>query len=631
MSTDHNLTLKTSVRLINNFIVWFAAMAVLFHLAAITIFPVDPWVLRGAHLSFAGIIIFAGSMVTKERNIDKRWFWDLILALASMMVGFYIFMEYPRLYYRVGINPTQLDVLIGLICIITLFEMTRRLMGWALPVIACCFILYALFGAKLPGVFGHKGFSLSDVVSFLFSPQGIYGTAVQASASLVILFITFGAFLNACGAGDFFINLALSITGRIRGGPAKAAIVASSLFGMISGSAVANVATVGTFTIPLMIKGGYERLFAGAVEAVASTGGQIMPPVMGTSAFIMAEFLGIPYAKIAIAAIIPALLYYLAVFLNVDFEAVRLGLRGLSTNELPRFLETVKKQGYLLLPVFMLLYFLLIVQSSTIRAGLFSIITTIVISYLSRSSRLTPYKIVKALSEGMLGVLSLAAATATAGIIVGVLTLTGLGLRVASIILIIAGNNLFLTLFFTMLIALILGIGLPTAPSYIIAASVAAPALIKLGVPELAAHMFVFYFAVISTITPPECHAAFSAGAIAGADPMKTGFVAFKLGLAALIVPFAFAYDPVLLLEGSAGEIFLGLVTSIIGIYALARASSYPGHHLIERTILLIAAVLLIIPGLTTSFPGLLLLIIGHLRFIVRFLQARKSFKTSWM
>lgn len=625
MTPGANLTLNPAARLIKNFITWFAAVSVLFHIAAITIFPVDPWVLRGAHLAIASIIFFVGSMATREGNIEKGWSLSFILAMASLAVGIYIIMEYPRLYYRLGLNPTQLDVVIGLICIIALFEMTRRLMGLALPIIALCFILYALFGSYLPGVFGHRGFSVADTISFLFSPQGIYGTAVQASASIVILFITFGAFLNACGAGDFFINLALSLTGRIRGGPAKAAIVASSLFGMISGSAVANVATVGTFTIPLMIRGGYQRLFAGAVEAVASTGGQIMPPVMGTSAFIMAEFLGIPYAQIAIAAIIPAFLYYLAVFLNVDFEAVRLGIKGLPAGELPKFWETIKKQGYLLLPVIMLLYFLLVVQSSTIRAGLSAILATIVLGFLSRSSRLTPDKILKALSEGMTGVISLAAATATAGIIVGVLTLTGLGLRVASIILSIAGNNLFLTLLLTMLISLILGIGLPTAPSYIIAASVAAPALIKLGVPELAAHMFVFYYAVLSTITPPECHAAFSAGALAQADPMKTGFAAFKLGLAALIVPFAFAYDSVLLLEGSAGEIITAVVTSIVGIYALARSTSYPGHNKIERSILLVASVLLIMPDLKTLLPGLVLLAAGHWSFISGHVKVRKS------
>lgn len=616
---------KQSGSWINEFLLWFSVVAVLFHIAAITIYPVDPWVLRGVHVACAGIIFFTACMVKKSGGFQKGWPLSLVFALASLAVGLYIVLEYSKLYYRVGILPTQMDVVIGLVCIVALLEMTRRMMGMALPLIAIVFILYALFGSEIPGVFGHREFFFQDVVSFLFSPQGIYGTAVQASASLVILFITFGAVLNACGAAELFINLGLSLTGRIRGGPAKAAIVASSLFGMVSGSAVANVATVGTFTIPLMIRGGYQRLFAGAVEAVASTGGQIMPPIMGTSAFIMAEFLGVPYSKIAIAALIPALLFYLAIFLNVDFEAIRLGLKGLPASELPKFRETVKKHGYLLIPILLLLYFLLVAQSSTIRAGIFSILATMAIGLVAKSNRLTFKKTVKALSEGMTGVLSLAAATATAGIIVGVLTLTGLGLRLASIILSVAGSNLFLTLLFTMIIALILGIGLPTAPSYIIAASVAAPALIKLGIPDIAAHMFVFYYAVISTITPPECHAAFSAGAIAEADPMKTGFVAFKLGLAALIVPFAFAYDSVLLMDGAPGEIAFALVTSIIGIYALARSSSYPGHNILERAILLVASVLLIMPEIKTVIPGLVLLALGHVRLFTSHGRFKKA------
>ncbi|GBF33301.1 TRAP-type uncharacterized transport system [Desulfocucumis palustris] len=623
MNSGDNLTENPKFLLIRKFITWFAALSVLFHIAAVSIFPVDPWVLRGAHVTLAGIVFFIGCIATKEGKIEKAWYISLILAIASLAVGLYIMFEYSELYYRLGLNPTRLDVVMGLICILVLFEMTRRLMGLALPLIAVAFILYSVYGGYLPGVFGHRGFSLSDTVSFLFSPQGIYGTAVQASASVVILFITFGAFLNVCGASNLFINLALSLTGRIRGGTAKAAIVASSLFGMVSGSAVANVATVGTFTIPLMIRGGYQNLFAGAVEAVGSTGGQLMPPIMGTSAFIMAEFLGIPYVEIALAAIIPAFLYYLAVFLQVDFEAVRLGIKGLPSSELPKFWETVKKHGYLMLPILVLMYTLLVVQSSTIRAGLFAILTTIALGVISRSSRLSPGKILNALSDGMTGIVSLAAATATAGIIVGVLTLTGLGLRVASIILSVAGDNLFLTLLLTMMISIVLGIGLPTAPSYIIAASVAAPALIKLGVPDLAAHLFVFYYAVISTITPPECHAAFSAGAIAQADPMKTGFVAFKLGLAALIVPFAFAYDSVLLLDGTVVEVALAVLTSSIGIYALARSTSYPGHNRVERLILFVAAVLLIIPGIKTFVPGLALLAVGHIRAAAGYMRAR--------
>jgi TRAP transporter 4TM/12TM fusion protein len=607
------------------FVLWFGAGSVLLHIAAVTLFPVDPFVLRSGHVACVSILFFIGSMANKEGKIGKGWIFNLIFALASIAAGVYIFLDYSRLYYRVAVNPTQWDVVIGLVCIVTLIELTRRMMGWALPIIAISFILYALFGSALPGVFGHRGYSFETVVSFLFSLQGIYGSAVQASAALVLLFVTLGAFLSACGTGDLFINLGMALTGRIRGGPAKVSVISSSLFGMISGSAVANVTVDGVITIPMMKKYGYKKEYASAVEAVASTGGQIMPPVMGTAAFIMAEFLGIPYAQIAISAFIPAILYYLAVFLNVDFEAIRLGLKGLPSSGLPRLGETLKKQGYLFFPILVLVYFLLVVQSSTIRAGLIAIASAILVSYLRRPSWITPSKFVAALSEGMTGVIGLAAACATAGIIVGVLTLTGLGLRMASIILSIAGNNLFLTLILTMIISLVLGIGLPTAPSYIIAASVAAPALIKLGVAPLAAHLFVFYFAVLSTITPPECHAAFSAAAIGGADPMKTGFVAFKLGLSALIVPFAFAYDDVLLLNGTFGEILLAIGSAVMGIYALARATSHPGHHPVERAVLLVASVLLIMHGRVTDLLGILLLILGHSGSILNALRRKNQ------
>ena len=607
------------------FVLWFGAGSVLLHIAAVTLFPVDPFVLRSGHVACVSILFFIGSMANKEGKIGKGWIFNLIFALASIAAGVYIFLDYSRLYYRVAVNPTQWDVVIGLVCIVTLIELTRRMMGWALPIIAISFILYALFGSALPGVFGHRGYSFETVVSFLFSLQGIYGSAVQASAALVLLFVTLGAFLSACGTGDLFINLGMALNGRIRGGPAKVSVISSSLFGMISGSAVANVTVDGVITIPMMKKYGYKKEYASAVEAVASTGGQIMPPVMGTAAFIMAEFLGIPYAQIAISAFIPAILYYLAVFLNVDFEAIRLGLKGLPSSGLPRLGETLKKQGYLFFPILVLVYFLLVVQSSTIRAGLIAIASAILVSYLRRPSWITPSKFVAALSEGMTGVIGLAAACATAGIIVGVLTLTGLGLRMASIILSIAGNNLFLTLILTMIISLVLGIGLPTAPSYIIAASVAAPALIKLGVAPLAAHLFVFYFAVLSTITPPECHAAFSAAAIGGADPMKTGFVAFKLGLSALIVPFAFAYDDVLLLNGTFGEILLAIGSAVMGIYALARATSHPGHHPVERAVLLVASVLLIMHGRVTDLLGILLLILGHSGSILNALRRKNQ------
>jgi TRAP transporter 4TM/12TM fusion protein len=420
--------------------------------------------------------------------------------------------------------------------------------------------------------------------------------------------VLFGAFLQASGAGDFFLKLASGAVGTIRGGPAKIAIFASALFGTISGSAVANCASCGAVTIPLMKRSGYKPHFAAAVEAVASTGGQIMPPIMGAGAFIIADIVGVSYWAVAIAAIIPALLYFTTAFLGVDFEAQKSGLRGLDRSEVPVLRKVLLSEGYLLLPIVVLLFSIVVLLNSPIRAALLSLAATIVVSYFRAHTRLGPRKLMEALAGGARGALEVAAACACAGIVVGILNLTGLGQIIASVVIELSQGVILIALILSMLVCIVLGMGLPTTPAYIIAAAVVAPGLIKMGVPPLEAHLFVFYFACIAVITPPVALAAYTAAAIAKAPPMKVGLTAVKLGIAAFIIPYFFVYNPALIGHGTAFQVTLALVTSLIGIYFLAAAIA--GFFLRPlnwpmRVCFAVGALLLIEPGWMTDVMGI--------------------------
>ncbi len=499
-------------------------------------------------------------------------------------------------------------------------------MGLAMPSSARCF--WSVFVVLLPGLLSHQGFTIMWAVDQIFyTTEGIWGIPAGVSSTFIVMFVIFAAFLEQSKGGDFFIDLALGLFGKARGGPAKAAVIASGFMGMLSGSAVANVVTTGTFTIPLMKRVGYSATFAGAVETVASSGGQFMPPIMGAAAFIVAEFLGEPYIKIAAAAIIPAVLYYFSAFFMVHFEALRIDLKGLAAEDLPNIRRTLVYGFQFIVPVVILVY-LLILGQSPMKAGLWAIVVTIGVSFIRRDTWLTPLRILQALESGAKGAVQVAIACATAGVVIGVLTLTGLGMRFNSVIMAISQGSLLLTLFLTMCTSLILGMGLPTVAAYIIQVTVTVPVLTQnFGVNPLAAHFFIFYFAIISAITPPVALAAYAAAGISGADPIKTGITSCRLGVAAFIVPYMFIYAPSLLLVGSPSEIVLATITATVGVIALAAASV--GWFLakatwLERLILLGAALGLIKPGWITDLLGAASLLLVIVLQLPRWRKARQ-------
>lgn len=563
---------------------------------------------RSIHLTFVLVLVFLLYPASRKSPKNSVTPWDILLTALSIYVGVYLLTQYDALANRGGVT-TPMDIYTGgLLCLLVL-EAARRATGKELPIMALIFIGYALFGEYIPGEFGHRGYSVERVIDHMFlTTEGIYGVALGVSATYIYLFILFGAFLTETGMAKFFNSLAMGVAGGSPGGPAKVAIVASGLLGTINGSAVANVATTGAFTIPLMRSIGYSNHFAGAVEAVASTGGQIMPPVMGAAAFVMAEFLGISYTTIMLAAILPAFLYYLACWSMMHLEAVKNGLQGLPKEQLPKVSDVLKSNGHLGLPVLAIIA-LLLYGITPLYAAFFTIFITIGVSWLKKETRISLKGFLKALEAGARSAVGVAMACAVVGFVVGVSSLTSLGLTFGANIISFSQGNILLTLVLTMITSLILGMGLPTTACYIVAATIAAPALIKLGVPALVAHFFVFYFACLSNLTPPVCLAAFTAAGIAGASPYKVGWTATRLGIAGFLVPFLAAYSPMLLLSGdfTAIEFVEACVTATFGVIALSAALEnwlLRECTIIERGILLVAALCLMIPGLISDIVG---------------------------
>ena len=587
------------------------ALGSAFHLYVLMVHPIQPWHLRAIHLMLTASLTFCLLPARPSRRERGPSLVDVLLVLAAGSGAIYLMYDFQGVLYRVGIEANTYDVIFATITFLVILEMGRRLQGYILPILAVLSLAYALFGDLFPGLWGHRGYPYSRAITFLYSLDGIYSEPLAASATFVILFILFGTFLNASGAGRFFIDTALSIAGGARGGPAKVAVLASSLFGTVSGSAVSNVVTTGTFTIPLMKQVGYRPLFAGAVEAVASTGGQLMPPVMSATAFVMAEVTGISYLRIAAAGLIPALLYFTAVFLMIGIEAKNLGLSGLPRDQLPGLGDVLRRNGHLLAPIFTLIYFLVIVRFSPMKSAYFALIAALIVSWVRVETRMGFREITQALNRGMVAVMDVAAPCALAGVVVGVMSLTGIGLKFSDLLLSYVGNSKLLALFAVMVVSLILGMGVPTLAAYLIAAVTAGPALVKLGVPLLAAHMFIFYFAAISTITPPVAISAFAAAGLAGAKPMEVGVMAVRLGVAAFVVPYMFVYGPSLLMEGSWGEIGFNFLTAVLGVYALARCVLDRLIWAWRRVLLGAAALLLIRTGWTTDLLGLALFFIG--------------------
>lgn len=580
----------------------------LFHIYVLLIRPIDPWYFRILHVVFAGILIFFLLPGWKSAPKDRLHFVDYLFILLLIIPTLYVFFTFDDWIFRAGVMPTTFDFYMSIIFVLTVIEMTRRSTGLPLAILSGIVIVYAYFGNYMPGILYHRGYSWDRIFTFLLSLDGILSIPVMASATYIFIFVIFGAFVEASGSGKFFVELARCAAGRFRGGPGKVSILSSAMIGTASGSSVANVVIDGVFNIPMMKNGGFKAHIAAAIEAMNSNGGQIVPPVMGAGAFLMAELLGVPYSKVALAAVIPAIMYFTAAYWMIDFYAASAGLQGLRKEQLPIFRKIIWEKGYLLLSLFVLAISLMIFFYSPSRSAMLAILTIIIVSWTRKDTRLGFKNIIQTLINGAKTSIEIAATCAAAGIIVGVLTQTGLGLKFAMIVITYSGGNLILALIFTMGIAIILGMGMPTTAAYAVSATMLAPALIQLGVPPIAAHLFIFYFACISSLTPPVALAAFAAAAISKSGPWLVGWHSMRFALAGFIIPYMFVYGPAMVLIGTPIEITSTLLTGLIG--TLSLSASVQGWLLvranyIERGILFFAALCLIKPGYVTDIIGI--------------------------
>ena len=599
-----NITEKTRYQQI---IIWVAFIGALFHIWVLGVHPMSMWPYRAIHLMFGTVVLVLSKPFRQKGGVFTKVL-DCLMILCSIATMAYIVIDYTDLAPRIDLGPTTLDLIVCGVGIVVLLEATRRANGATMPILAIIFMLYAKFGKHLPGILGHRGYTLKRLLSFEYGVNSVFGISLGVSATYVILFVIFGAVLEGTGGGRLFIEAAISAFGRSRGGPAKAAVFASAGMGMINGTAAGNVVTTGAFTIPLMRRIGYKPEFAGAVEAVASTGGQIMPPIMGAAAFIMAETLGVNYSVVARSAIIPAVLYFTSVYVMVDVEAQKTGLTGVKKEDLPKMKVVLREVGHLAIPLLLLLYMLIFTDFSPLKAALYTIAVSFVIAMIRKTTRYTLGDMIAMLAKGMKDSCGVILACGCAGLIVGVLSLTGLGAKIAAVVVSLAHGHLLLALFFSMIVTVIMGMGLPTTASYIICSSVVAQAQVKLGVEPLAAHLFVFYFACLSSITPPVAIAAYAASGLTGASASKTGWRAFALGLAAFVVPYMFVYSNSLLMIGGVGLVIRSAVTAFAGTIIFAHAVTRWFLHKtnILVTIMLAASSLLMISsGLTTDLIGI--------------------------
>lgn len=580
------------------------AMA-LFHLWVAAMGPPEAMIFRALHLFFALALVFL--LVPGRRGRGQPGLIDLGLLAIGAAVTLYPIWSYEQLINRIPYidEPSTLDLVMAVLAIAVVLEGSRRMLGWALPVTAAGFIVYALLFTTID----YK--TLLD--QLYLTTEGIFGTVLGVSAAYVIVFVLLGSFMERSGTGRLFMDFAVAATGRAVGGPGKVAVVSSSLFGSVSGSAVANVMVTGQITIPLMKRSGFSPSFAAAVEAVASTGGQIMPPVMGAAAFVMAEFLGVSYLQVTIWALVPALLFYLACFVTVHLEARRAGLAGLPSSEVPRVGDVLRARGHLFVPIAVLLVVLLAGYSAP-RAALLALLVCFPVALLRRHTRagIGLRTLIEALEDGARNTVPIALACACAGIVIGVIALTGLGITLTALLVTLAQNSLVLALSVTMAAGIVLGMGMPTTPAYIVMVALLVPALVKLGVLTPAAHMFAFYFAILSAITPPVALAVYAAAGLARSELWPTGLAAVRLGVAGFLVPFLFVYQPELLLIGEPVRIAIAVVTAAIGVVALAAALAgqlLRTCNLLERLALACAAILLVSPERVAEGVGGLLLL----------------------
>ncbi len=561
--------------------------------------------------SFMGLIILMGFLIYPSKKGDQKVnhmpIGDIIFMIAGVGSFFYFTFNVNQIINQ-GTRFTWFQIAIGIIAILALIEVTRRCVGLPILIVAGVFVVYALvYGLTNPEFFGRLRYLVRNL---FYTKEGIFSTPVNVCSKYIVVFIIFGAFLERTGISNFFIDLANCIAGRFAGGPAKVSVISSALCGMVSGSSVGNTVTTGSVTIPMMKKTGYKPEFAGAVEATSSTGGQIMPPIMGAAAFLMADFVGVPYSSIIGRAILPAILYFAGIFISVHLEAKKLDLHGMPKEQLPKARNLVKKI-YLLLPLVMLVVWVSGNFMTMQKAASLAIVLTVVVSLFNKDNRITPHKILEALEAGGKSAITVGAACGVAGIISGTITMTGLANDIINAIVSVAGDRLIIALILTMLCCIVLGMGVPTTANYCIMAATTAPILIRMGVPIMAAHFFVFYFGIVADITPPVALAAYAGSAIAKSNPMKTAFNASKLAIAAFIVPYMFCFNPaMLLIDTTAIQVVQIAITAFIGIFALAAALEgycFANMNAIIRIVIAVGGLLLIHPALATDLVGLIL------------------------
>jgi TRAP transporter 4TM/12TM fusion protein len=594
------------------------AMA-LFHIFTAGIRPLPGVQQRTVHLSFALTLIFLmfpirtktdESQDTKVSDEHRPLsILDIALIGLSIFIGVYVFVEYEALSYRVG-EPSFLDSTCSFVAIVLLLEATRRVIGWSVVIICFCCFLYLAVGAHLPRFIAHSGFGFEEVINYMFySTEAILGSPLGVSSTVIVVFIIFGSFLTVSGAGPLFIDVGLSLFGRFRGGPAKAAVLGSCMFGMITGSQVASVTAGGVVTIPLMKRAGYQPIVAGAIEALASTGGMLVPPVMGATAFIIPEMIGGTYWDVCKAALIPGLLFYVSVYMIIELQAAKYGLRGFPASEIPKFRGLVFGRGYMIIPILVLLLCIVKMGFSPSKAGFWAIISCVLVSMVRKETMMSPKKIFVALEKGAKGCLIVAICCASAGIITGTIDFTGIGMRFSNVLITVAGGNVLFLLFLTMLASLILGLPLPPVTCYLILAVLAAPALTKAGVTPMAAHLFVFFFGVLGSISPPVAPVSFAAAGIAGTDPVKTTNLTFLYCLPSFLVPYLYVYTNELLLMGSPAMVVFRILTAFIGLSCMAVTF----HGYLFRTVGWIERFLFLVGGFALVYPHYLSTSVGAL------------------
>lgn len=571
----------------------------------------DATLQRCVHLGFGFALIFLLYPARKSWSRTSMNPLDLLLGVIGVGTCAYLFFNFHELVLRAGMN-TETDIYVAIVGVILVFEAARRVVGWPMIIVALVFIMYAFFGPYMPNLIAHRGVDVDELMAHLwYTTEGVFGTPMGVSSTFIYLFILFGSYLETTGLGKLFIDLANAIAGWAAGGPAKVAVLSSGLMGTVSGSSVGNVAGTGAFTIPMMKKLGYRAQFAGAVEAAASTGGQLMPPVMGAAAFLMAEFVGVPYINVVKAAVIPAFLYYIGVWLGVHYEAKKFGLKGAPREELPKFGPLFREKGHLMIPLIVIVY-LLVSGYTPMRAALAAILLSIICACLRASTRIGVKEIVEGLINGSKGVLGVLIACSTAGIIIGVVTKTGVGLKVATALLELSGGMIIPAMFFTMITSLLLGMGVPTTANYVITSTIAAPALVQMNVPVLAAHMFAFYFGIVADVTPPVALAAYAGAGIAGANPLKTGCIAAKLAIAAFIVPYIFVLAPeLLMINATVPMIAYSALTAVIGMWGVAVSMigfCQANLNILQRLLFFVGGLCMIVPGAITDIPGVAVL-----------------------